>query len=351
MTPTVPSHPISRRGFVKTGSFVAVGALAGFPHLIASSKSGNRLPVVGSGEYEYECIHDWGDLPDHIAYGNTHGVAVDSQGRIYIKHTVHESSRSPDSIVVFDENGKFVRSWGAAFKGGAHGLTLVRENGQEYLYLCDTVRHLVVKTTLEGETVWERGCPPETGGYKKDDEFVPTNVAVAPDGTVFVADGYGRNYIHRFRSDGTYLSTFGGTGARPGHMRTPHGLIVDTRKPEPVLLVADRGNSRLQSFTLEGEHLGFVTEELRAPCHFDIRGDVLLIPDLQSRVTLFDRNDKLLTHLGDGTNYVGIRDKDRSAFTPGQFVAPHGAAFDAKGNIFVAEWVVVGRVTKLRKLS
>jgi sugar lactone lactonase YvrE len=307
--------------------------------------------VIGVGEYQYECIHDWGELPDGMAYGNTHGVAVDSQGQIYIKHTVHETSRSPNAIVVFDAHGKFVRSWGSEFRGGAHGLTLVHEGSQEYLYLCDTARHLVVKTTLDGEVVWERGCPPETGGYKQEDEFVPTNVAVAPDGTVFVADGYGRNYIHRFHSDGRYESTFGGTGENPGHMRCPHGLIVDTRKQDPVLLVADRTNRRLQYFTLEGKHLGFVTEELRAPCHFDIRGDVLLIPDLRSRVTLFDRNDQPLAHLGDGTSYLGIRDKDRSAFTPGKFVAPHGAAFDAEGNIFVAEWVVVGRVTKLRKLA
>jgi DNA-binding beta-propeller fold protein YncE len=342
---------MTRRSFVTAGGCAAAGVIAGFPNLRASDKTGHRKPVVGAGEHQYECIHDWGRLPAGMAYGNTHGVAVDSQGLIYIKHTVHETSRIQDAIVVFDPDGKSVRSWGAEFRGGAHGLTLAREGGQEYLYLCDTLRHLLVKTTLKGEVVWERGCPPETGGYKKPDEYVPTNVAVAPDGIVFVADGYGRNYIHRFRSDGSYISTFGGTGENPGHLRVPHGLIVDTRKTKPVLLVADRTNRRLQYFTLEGEHLGFVTEELRSPCHFDIRGDVLLIPDLRSRVTLFDRNDKLLAHLGDGTSFVGIRDKDRTAFTPGQFVAPHGAAFDADGNIFVAEWVVVGRVTKLRKLA
>lgn len=92
-------------------------------------------------------------------------------------------------------------------------------------------------------------------------------------------------------------------------------------------------------------------DELRAPCHFDELNGVLLIPDLESRVTLFDRQNKLIAHLGDGIHYKGVREKARDAFTAGKFVAPHGACFDHLGNIFVVEWVEVGRITKLRKLS
>ncbi|HKX60891.1 MAG TPA: hypothetical protein VJS65_03590 [Verrucomicrobiae bacterium] len=116
-----------------------------------------------------------------------------------------------------------------------------------------------------------------------------------------------------------------------------------------VLTVADRGNRRLQQFDLEGRHMGFVKDELRAPCHFDERGGVMLIPDLESRVTLFDRNNRLITHLGDGGHYKGIREQAREAFKEGKFVAPHGACFDHAGNIFVVEWVEVGRITKLRR--
>ena len=254
-------------------------------------------------------------------------------------------------MVVFDADGKFIKSWGAEFKGGAHGMHLVRECGDEYFYLCDTARHKLLKTTLDGKIIWERGCPEETGSYKKPEEYVPTNVATAPDGTVFVSDGYGRNYIHIYKPDGTYVSSFGGSGSKPGHTKCPHGLMVDTRGDEPLLVVADRSNSRLQYFTLQGKHVKFVTEELRSPCHFDTRGTDLLIPDLKSRVTIFNGENKLSTHLGDGGNYDGIRDKDRSAFTPGKFVAPHSAIFDHSGNIFVVEWVEVGRVTKLRRVG
>jgi len=340
-----------RRAFLKTSLATTVCAIAPAPFILADDKSGLRAPVLGDGEHRYEAIHDWGELPKEISYGNTHGVAEDSQGRIYIKHTVRSSSLKGDAIVVFDADGKFVKSWGAEFRGGAHGMHLVNEGGNEFFYLCDTARHRLVKTTLDGEIVWERGCPEETGGYKNPDEYVPTNVANAPDGTLFVADGYGRNYIHIYKPDGTYVRTFGGSGKNSTHMSTPHGLMVDTRGAEPLLVVADRGNRRLQYFNLEGEHVKFVTDELRAPCHFDSRGTDLLIPDLESRVTIFDGDNKLITHLGDGGSYEGIRDKDRSAFTPGKFVAPHSAIFDKSGNIFVVEWVEVGRVTKLRKVS
>ena len=78
---------------------------------------------------------------------------------------------------------------------------------------------------------------------------------------------------------------------------------------------------------------------------------MMVIPDLESRVTLFDKNNKLIVHLGDGGTYVGLRDKTRDHFTPGKFVAPHSAYFDHEGNIFIVEWVEVGRVTKLRKLA
>ena len=123
------------------------------------------------------------------------------------------------------------------------------------------------------------------------------------------------------------------------------------RGKEPLLLVADRRNHRLQYFTLDGKHVKFSTG-VDLPCHFDDRHGVLLVPDLAARVTLMDRNDQVITHLGaDATgNYRQLRVEAREKFIPGKFVCPHGACFDHKGNIFVVEWVEVGRVTKLQKV-
>ncbi len=128
----------------------------------ATDKAGTRKPVLGSGDHVYEVTHDWGELPVEIKYGNTHGVCEDSNGHIYVHHTVNAASESSDSMVVFDGKGRFVKSWGKDFKGGAHGLLIRREDDQEFLYLCDTKRGLVVKTTLNGEQVLTIGYPVES---------------------------------------------------------------------------------------------------------------------------------------------------------------------------------------------
>src|ERR1044071_6167846 len=151
-------------------------------------------PIVGEGSHKYEVTHDWGDLPANIKYGNTHGVCEDSHGRIYVHHTVNAASESADSMVVFDKNGKFIKSWGKDFKGGAHGLHIRKEGRDEFLYLCDTKRGLMVKTTLAGEIVYTLDYPKQAAPYANPIKYSPTNVAIAPNGDVYVADGYGSSY-------------------------------------------------------------------------------------------------------------------------------------------------------------
>jgi hypothetical protein len=351
----------SRREFIQSAA-ATTAVLTIAPFIRASNKSGLGPVVVGTGEHSYEVEHDWGQLPKDLAWGNTHGIGEDSQGNIHIKHTVHATSMKPDAIAVFDANGKFIRSWGGEYKGGAHGLHLSKEKDGEYLYLCDQARGVVDKTTLAGEKVWTKTCPMESGLYNEAKEYHPTNVAVVPMGVgprageFFIADGYGKSWIHRYNAKSEYLNSFGGPGAERGQVSCPHGLMIDTRTKDangdPHLVIADRSNHRLQYFTLDGRHVKFVKEELKSPCHFDERGGVLLVPDLQARVTLLDKENKLISHLGDGENY-NLRGEAREKFIPGKFIAPHSAIFGRvganAGSIFVVEWVEVGRVTRLRK--
>ncbi len=106
----------SRRNFLGTG--LAAPLILG-----ASNKSGSSKPILGEGDHKYEATHDWGVLPASIQYGNTHGVCEDSQGHIYVHHTVNASSESSDSMVVFDAHGKFVKSWGKDLRGARTGCT------------------------------------------------------------------------------------------------------------------------------------------------------------------------------------------------------------------------------------
>ncbi len=210
---------------------------------------------------------------------------------------------------------------------------------------------------MNGEHVWTVGYPEESEAYKPGDDgkkkkYSPTNVAIAPNGDVYVGDGYGSSYINQYTRDGKYIRTFGGLGKEAGQLNCPHGLILDKRGATPNLIVADRGNARLQRFTLDGKHIDYV-DGTKLPCHFDFnKAGETVIPDLGARVTLLDRNNKVITHLGDdsGSNWKETRKLSRDHFTPGKFVAPHGACYDHKGNIFVVEWVEVGRVTKLRRV-
>lgn len=304
------------------------------------------MTTVGSGRHVYEWIENWARPPKGARFGYTHGVCVDRQGRVYIHN------QSEHAMMVFDPEGLCVKTWGREFAAGAHGLTLGEEGGEEFLYLSDIERRIVVKTTLDGDEVWRIGAPAESGAYADGKPFVPTNAAVAPNGDVYVADGYGSSYIHRFDADARYIQTWGGPGGENGGLDCPHGIAIDGRDGAPNVLVADRGNARLQYFTLDGKYLSTVDNDLRHPCHFDIRDGELLVPDLFGRVTVFDRFNRLVVHLGGEPEWKepeGWPNVPPDRLAPGRFNSPHSACWDADGNIFVAEWIEYGRVVKLRK--
>lgn len=368
----------TRRHFLQAAGAAAATASVTPLILHASDKAGTKNSVLGEAAYQYEVVsHNWGEVPSHIQWGETHGVAVDEAGLVYVTHRSH-APEPLDAVVVFDPHGKFVRSFGKEYHTGGHGIDIRKEGNEEFLYLCSTRTSLVTKTTLKGEIVWKKERLLETGKY--DDPktpYSPTNISFAPDGGFYIGDGYGSHWIHQFDKDAKWVRTFGGAGTAPGQFQTPHGQWLDNRPGrEPSLIVADRANFRLQYLTLEGKHLGFVTQDSEGnpgltsdvaalkspvsfPAHFDIRGDVLLVPDLHARVTLFDKNNKVLTHLGydpDWTKQVLGDGKfpvrsDRSLWRTGKFIHPHDACFDHSGNLFVVEWVIGGRVNFLRHVS
>lgn len=351
------SRRVSRRQFVGAVGAGLAAAVSSPVLAGVSDKAGTRRPVIGRGEHTYEVFHDWGELPAGLKYGNTHGVVEDSEGQIYVHHTVHADSERRDTMVVFDERGRFVRSWGSQFEGGAHGLHIRKEGRDEFLYLCDTKRATVTKVTLKGETVWQLGYPRESPQYPLGADgspgvkYSPTNVAVAPNGDLYVGDGYGSSFINQYDASGKFLRTFGGKGREAGQLDCPHGLIVDTRGDVPTLLVADRGNRRLQRFSLDGRPIAIDTG-FPHPCHFSERGGLMVVPDLFAKVVVVDRQNAVVAELGDNgpESWRSLRGGPREGFPAGRFVCPHGAAFDHAGNIFVVEWVEVGRVTKLRKV-
>jgi len=369
----MPHIHSSRRSFLKTtGGMALVGsglASSGPIILGAADKSGARPPVLGPEGHRYEVHHDCMQIPAHIRWQDTHGVAVDAEGLIYVKHRTMTADPQ-DAIVVFDRLGKFVRSFGKEFHGGGHGIDIRRDGGEEFLYLCDNKGH-IAKSTLTGELVWKHGAPDiapyehakpfevtRPGQYGKGHLFSPTNIAFAPDGGFWVGDGYGSHFVIKYDKDAKPVGYFGGVGDGPGQLRTPHGLWWDDRTGrEPALVVADRANARLQYFSATGQHLSFL-DDMLFPADIDLRADVLLVPDLHARITLLDINNQVIAHLGHdpawlkqvkANNFAMRRQPER--WEAGKFVHPHDACFDQDGNIYLVEWVSIGRVSFLKHIG
>ena len=352
------ASPARRVFLVRFGGGLAAGAL--WPRGSYGSPGAADAPILGAGAHRYRWVRGWGALPAGMSYGGMHGgVAVDGQGHVYL------STDGEGSILVFDRDGKLVRTMGREWKPvepgqGTHDLQLNREGSQDFLYIVSLFRHELAKLTTAGEVVWVRGYPQESGLYKSKEEFSPTGIAVAPSGDVYVTDGYGANFVHRFDAKGAYLSSWGGKcspAREDGKFSTPHKIAIDLRGPQPTVLVTDRANHRLQWFTPDGKHLktldGSANDLLRLPSTLSFRGGTLAIGDLKGRVTLLGPDDKPLAQLGDS----GIEAKQATNKVPpaewvdGQFIAAHGVAWDGDAALYVSEWSLVGRVVKLARVA
>jgi len=309
--------------------------------------------ILGTGTHRYEVNHAWAKLPAGKSFGYTHGVVVDKSDNVYIFHQPASNPANSvwqDAVCVFDRDGNFKSSWGLQYKSGAHGLYYSMEDGTEYLYLSDPDQRVVDKCTLDGKKVLTFPIAPRTDIYMGQ-PYRPTDVCVAPNGDVYVFDGYGYSYVHCFDKNANYKFSIGGGGSNPGQLSCPHAGNIDLRHAEPELYVADRGNNRIQVFTLDGKHKRFVKDEQNMPCNFAYYKDEIYIPDLISRLTILDKNDKLIAHIGFGETmsktpgWPNIPDK----LEAGKFSAPHQCRVDSHGDVYVAEWISTGRVTKLSR--
>jgi len=304
-------------------------------------------PRLGAGEHTYEWVRGWPRMPEGVGLGNTHGcIVVDSKDRIYV------NTDTRNAVMVFDQDGNLLRSFGEELAGGLHGMTIFERDGEEHILAAHIGLHEVLELDLEGNVLWRAGYPEASGLYESADQYRPTSVVPLPEGGFIVADGYGKSYLHLYDAEHRYVRTLAGPGQEPGLLRTPHGLFLDQRGDTPVLVVADRGNGRLQRFSLAGELLGAVEGKLRRPCHAHPGGKDLVVPDLAGRVTILDDHDEVLAHLGDNPDPAkrARNDVPVEEWRDGEFISPHCANWDSAGNLYVMDWVAPGRVTKLRRV-
>lgn len=314
---------------------------------IESKASSFQLPLIHTPTNVYWWHENWALIPgtpESLANGRTHGVAVDRNNWLYIFH------QAVPAMLVYDSGGILLTRWGNY--PGAHGLTLVEEQGEELFWLTDQDRRVVEKTTKDGKVIGSVE-PPD---YATHQPYVPTCVAVnetrwGGNGDIWVADGYGSSRVNRYDSSGRHLMILDGTEGG-GRFDCPHGVSFDLRKRPRELYIADRGNRRVQVYNQQGVFIrSFGKDFLNSPDGFAFDGESLIIPELKGRLTVLDINDCLIGHIGRNEEIAtSALWPDKTHLQAGKFNSPHAAAVDQSRNLFVVEWRVGGRILKLEKI-
>jgi DNA-binding beta-propeller fold protein YncE len=288
----------------------------------------------------YTAVEGWGKLPDGWRYVEATAVAVDSKDR------VHVYNRGEHPVIVFDRDGKFLRSWGEGQTTRAHGITIGPDDS---VWLTDDGAHTVRQFSADGKlllTLGEAGKAADAHSGKPFNR--PTHVALCPrTGDVYVSDGYGNSRVHKYDPKGRLLASWGEPGTDAGCFNIPHNIATDA---EGLVYVADRENHRVQIFDGRGQFQGQLNN-LHRPCglHIDRKngGRVYVgelpshlpvnqaVPNLGARVSVVTVKGDLLGRAGG--RFAGEK--------PGEFVAPHGVVVDSHGDLYVAEvsWTAKGK--------
>src|SRR5947207_2207287 len=302
--------------------------------------------LTAGAELKYSVVPNFfEEKPDGKQLGPCHGgVVIDKAGNIYV------TTDTDRGIIVFSSQGKFLRAVGPT---RIHGLEIREENGTEYIYGARPNDHEVLKLKLDGEKVWSLEYPKESDIYKNADGFKPCAVTVAPDGSIFVADGYGANYVLKFDPKRKFIKAFGGPGPEEGKFNTCHGIALDTRQGKPLLLVCNRNNNRVEYWDLEGNFIKVIQKDLRMPAAVHIRGDYAVFPELQGRVTVLYKDGAIVAQVGDNPNEkqsanFGLPQDQRK---DGICNSPHGASIDKDGNLIVQEWSQFGHLHKFARVK
>jgi hypothetical protein len=279
----------------------------------------------------------------------THGVGVLPDGRVVVFH------QAIPAVLIYSPAGELLDRWGTY--PGAHGLTLVGRGEELLLWLTDEALASVDLVDLHGH-VRQQIDKPDHPAYQSA-TFAPTWVAEETEGgqtkRIWVADGYGAHLVHAHAPDGTHEFTLDGTEGA-GRFNCPHGVAVDPRPGrEGRLLVADRGNRRVQEFARDGTFLGTWGDAfLHSPDGFTFHGDHCAIPELYGRTVIVGPSNDLVDTIGDQPNarhLTGWPNVQKSIVLPGLFNSPHGAAWGPNGDLYVVEWIQGGRVVRLEFLG
>jgi DNA-binding beta-propeller fold protein YncE len=304
---------------------------------------------MGSGLMTFDTVPGWGLRPDGTsALGPTHGgVVVDKAGNVYVS--------ANKGVVVFSPEGVVIKTYEGDNYSNTHDLKIRDEDGTEFIYGARNNNAEGIKFNAQsGEIVLRLPFPKESGLNLT--KFNPTAITIAPNGDIFLADGYASNYIFKFDKSGKYLKHFGSPGNDLKQFNTCHGMCLDTRYDPPRLLICDRNHQpkgRLLHYDLDGNFIDEIVTGLGMPTSAAVQGDYVSVPDLHGRVVILNKNNTIIAVLGNnpdpakGANFNIPQDQ----WVEGAFSGTHGSYWDKDGNLFVQDWNVSGRIIKLVRVK
>lgn len=333
----------SRRDFIKKS--VTTVALS-LPVFNIISKPLLEEEIIGHGKFRYRVHKSWGNLdPSKTPVKNCHEMVMDKKGRL-----IMVTDEIKNNIIVYDRSGKLITTWGNEFPGG-HGLTLFDEGGEDVLFICDPETGRVVKTTVDGKLIMELPNPKVIGVYESNQSYKPTETAIAPNGDIYVADGYGSQYMLQFSAKGEFIRKFGGPGNEDSNFSTAHGVCIDARDKNNITLICtSRGHNSFKRFTLDGKYLSTLFLPGAFVCRAVIDDENIYAGVCWSRlryleqtnnsgfVTILDGKDKVISNPGGtapvykkGELQLMLQDKP-------VFNHCHDVCIDNDKNIYVCQW-------------
>lgn len=332
---------LTRRNFLKISGLAT--AITSFPEM---SFGKNDEIIIGHNSHKYKVMAGWGILDaGKNPVNDCHEMVEDAKGRLIML-----GNETKNNVLIYDKSGKLLETWGTSYPGG-HGLTLLNEGGEQFLLLCDTDRHQVIKTDLKGKVIFKIDYPKETGVYDYPTQFKPTETAVNPaNGDIYITDGYGLNYVIQYNSKGQYIRHWGGAGKADDKFNCNHGIVVDTRnKQNPTLIITSRVDNCWKRFTLDGKYISTIALPGTFICRPVLKGETLYGAAFRSTsgdnansgyITILDKNDRVVsTPGGSEPIYQNNKLQEQRKEDPFKvFLHPHDVCVDADENIYVPQW-------------
>lgn len=333
----------NRRTFLKQSSLAGIGMLT-IPSLSSAFTTNYQKDIIiGHNSHQYKVDLNWGNLdPLKTPVTDCHEMVQDSKGRIVLL-----TNNVKNNVIIYDKSGKLLETWGTDYPG-AHGLTLVKENGEDLLLITDYERHQIIKTTIDGKVIFNIDYPADSGLYESKSDFQPTETTVAPNGDIYVADGYGKQQILHYDATGKLKNIFGGRGQEDGQFLNAHGICLDDRDPaNPSLLITAREMNQLKRFSLDGKFIEKIDVPGALICRPVIHKKDIYFAVLRSRnaadfdsgfVLIMNENNEVISCPGATAPDYQNGNLQELYQTVRLFQHPHDVCVDDDENMYVAQW-------------